>query len=391
MPRKQLDTSAADGKPCAPGEWLEIRHSLPDPKGSIGEPEEACLAMQNPRWAQRPQSSTWGDFGADDQRGRLNLLTPQKVLQGIAEVREGKTFCLSLPLDYPGGNVLNPRRHPPKLRPTERDGKPVMGYPLARHDPSHSDIVCDDVVELTLQYSTQWDSLAHVGQQFDVDGDGRPEMVFYNGYRAGEHIIGPVDYRDGKEVVRGEHVGAQALGVENMATACMQGRAVMIDLEAHFGRARTLVGYDGLMRVLEQDRVVVEEGDFVCLRTGFDEVILAMGRAPDQRLHNSCAALDGRDARLQQWVTDSGLVALISDNYAVESLPSQPCDHDPCAFLPLHAHCLFKLGVYLGELWYLSELADWLRARKRSRFLLTAPPLRLPGAVGSPATPVATV
>jgi hypothetical protein len=32
-----------------------------------------------------------------------------------------------------------------------------------------------------------------------------------------------------------------------------------------------------------------------------------------------------------------------------------------------------------------------LRDRKRSRFLLTAPPLRLPGAVGSPATPVATV
>ena len=64
---------------------------------------------------------------------------------------------------------------------------------------------------------------------------------------------------------------------------------------------------------------------------------------------------------------------------------------DHCAALPLHAHCLFRLGVYLGEIWYLSELADWLRAHQRNRFLLTAPPLRLPGAVGSPATPVATV
>lgn len=54
-------------------------------------------------------------------------------------------------------------------------------------------------------------------------------------------------------------------------------------------------------------------------------------------------------------------------------------------------HCLFKLGVHLGELWYLHELATWLRAKGRNRFLLTAPPLRLPGAVGSPATPVATV
>jgi hypothetical protein len=59
--------------------------------------------------------------------------------------------------------------------------------------------------------------------------------------------------------------------------------------------------------------------------------------------------------------------------------------------LPLHAHCLFKLGVYLGEIWHLSDLADWLRANGRSRFLLTAPPLRLPGAVGSPANAIATV
>ncbi|MFL6573781.1 MAG: cyclase family protein, partial [Burkholderiales bacterium] len=40
---------------------------------------------------------------------------------------------------------------------------------------------------------------------------------------------------------------------------------------------------------------------------------------------------------------------------------------------------------------YLSDLARWLRSHRRSRFLLTAPPLRLPGAVGSPATPVGTV
>jgi kynurenine formamidase len=347
--------------------------------------------MQNARWRQRPPGSTWGDFGPDDQRGRLNLVTPAKVLQGIAEVREGKTFCLSLPLDYPGGNVLNPRRNPPKLKPTMRDGKPNMAYPLSRDDPTALDVICDDVVEMTLQYSTQWDTLAHVGQQFDADGDGKAEMVFYNGYRAGEDVVGPTDYRDGKEIARGEHIGARALGVENMATACVQGRAVMIDLEAHFGRKRRLVSHADLMMVLEKDNVAVEEGDFVCFRTGFADMILAMGRKPDESLHHVCCALDGRDDKLQQWVTDSGAVALISDNYAVESVPSRPCDHDHCATLPLHAHCLFRLGVYLGELWYLSELANWLREHKRSRFLLTAPPLRLPGAVGSPATPVATV
>jgi hypothetical protein len=82
---------------------------------------------------------------------------------------------------------------------------------------------------------------------------------------------------------------------------------------------------------------------------------------------------------------------LISDNFAVESMPARPCMDDVCATLPLHEHCLFKLGCYLGEMFYLTELADWLRANHRSRFLFTGPPLRLPGAVGSPATPVATV
>ena len=202
-----------------------------------------------------------------------------------------------------------------------------MTYPLSREDPRYVDVVCDDMVLLTLQYSTQWDSLAHVGQQFDADGDGKPEMVFYNGYRAGEHIVGPVDYRDGGEVATGPHVGARALGVENMAVSCMQGRAVMIDFHAHYGRERKSVGYEDLMCVLARDKVTVEQGDFVCLRTGFDQVLLEFDRKPDDSVNNICAVLDGRDARLQQWVTDTGLVALISDNYAVvEVMPASPCE-----------------------------------------------------------------
>jgi hypothetical protein len=151
------------------------------------------------------------------------------------------------------------------------------------------------------------------------------------------------------------------------------------------------VGYDDLMRVMAADGIAVEAGDFVLLRAGFDEVILEGGRNPDKEtLETACTGLDGGDPRLQQWITESGLVALISDNYAVEVL-NMPLRPGQCAALPLHQHCLFKIGVNLGELWRLSELADWLRANNRSRFLLTAPPLRLPGAVGSPVTPVATV
>src|SRR5207237_10034948 len=163
---------------------------------------------------------------------------------------------------------------PPKLSPTEANCRPNMLYPLGRDDPKLLDVTCDDQVRLTLQYSTQWDSLAHVGQLFDADGDGVPEIVFYNGYRAGEHIAGPVDYRGGGAIERGEHVGALALGIENMAARGVQGRGVMIDLEHHFGRSEKFVSYDELMRIMEADKVEIEEGDLVCFRTGHVRVIL---------------------------------------------------------------------------------------------------------------------
>lgn len=343
----------------------------------------------NARWKQRPPGSNWGDFGPDDENGRLNLITPAKVLEGLAEVKEGRTFCLSLPLDYPGGNSLNPRRYPPRLFATRRGDDPNYNYRLSNEDAQLTDVVSDDAVLLHCQYSTQWDSFAHFGGMWDAEGNGVPEPMYYNGWRAVTDVKGPSD----RETFEGVH--ANRLGIEKMAERCVQGRAVLIDLHAHFGDARRHVGHDDLMRVCEADRVVVESGDMVCIHTGFTRLLLSMNRMPDAtRMHSSCAVLDGSDERLRQWISDSGVSALIADNFAVEVFPPPGVQdaHDHAhTSMPLHEHCLFKLGIHLGEYFYLADLAAYLRANKRSRFLLTAPPLRLPGAVGSPATPVATV
>lgn len=339
----------------------------------------------NPRWRQRPAGSNWGDWGCDDQLGRLNLLTPQKIREGVAEVRQGIPFCLSLPLDLPGGNALNERRHPPQLRPTWRNGKPNLNYVMAVDEPNSTDVLSDDCVTLHTQYSTQWDSLAHVGGLFDTECSGSAQPMYYNGYRAGSDVF------PGGYAVDDSGRRVSALGIEHMARTGVQGRGVMIDLRHHFGEKRISVGYDALMRVVDADRVHVETGDMVCVHTGFAEVILRMQGRPDREvLQGSCAVLDGRDARLLQWITDCGLSVIASDNFAVEAYPAAHA-HGPCSGLPLHELCIFKLGIHLGELWYLTPLAAWLRQNSRSRFLLTAPPLALPGAIGSPVTPVATV
>lgn len=347
----------------------------------------------SPRWIRRPAGSTWGDFGPDDALGRLNLLTPAKVRQGMAEVREGLTFALSLPLTLPGGTALNPNRLPPVVRPNRRQGRVNYNCRMDELNAGATDVLSDDLAVLHLQYSTQWDSLAHVGSLFDADGDGVPEPVYYNGFRAGTDIVGPISPEDaGFETLHGASTSsAGPLGIDGMARAGVQGRGVMIDLRAHLGDERVLVDFALLEEVMAADHVTVEQGDIVCLHTGWGEQVLAMDGHPDPEvLHGSGAVLDGRDPDLLQWITDSGLAALAADNYAVEAFPAAPAD-PPCALLPLHEHCLFKLGVHLGELWRLTPLAEHLRARGRTRFLLTAPPLHLPGAAASPVTPIGTV
>ena len=346
--------------------------------------------MQNQRWIIRPEGSNWGEFGPDDQLGRLNLITPERRKAAAQEVREGLAFCLSLPLDCPRVQV-NPRRFPPQMAFSMRGDDPVMNYPYGEVFPGMKEAVCDDRVTLSLQYSTQWDALCHMGYQFDAAGGGTAEITYYNGYFAHQHVRGPVDYLHGRAPQMAPY-GARALGIERMAETALQGRGVMIDLFAHVGLAAAPVGYDRLMAILEEDQVAVEPGDILCFRTGFDRALLrqyADASAPFDP--HACAGLDGFDDRLLRWIADCGASALVSDNEAVEIMPDFKRQTAEGIRVPLHHHCLFKLGIPLGELFLLSDLADWLRAHGRSRFLFTAPPLRLPGAVGSPVTGVGTV
>jgi kynurenine formamidase len=346
------------------------------------------------RWAQRPPGSTWGDWGDDDELGRINLLTSEKVLQGVREVQAGLSFCLSLPLDFPGGSSLNQRRYPPVVRPTEDlRYNPDTFYNVVAKDsihPSYIDVWSDDMVTLWLQYSTQWDALVHQGALFDADGDGVPEAVYYNGFKPGEDIIGPQP--DAKGDGSGSVSFARHLGLEHMAAHGVQGRGVLIDIAHHLGNTPEWrpVGMRTLREIMAADQVVIEPGDMVLLHTGFATQVLAWDRNPDaSKIQAMYPYLDGEDDDVLEWIAGSQMSALIADNYAVEGWPAP--SREPHTLIPVHHLCLFKLGIPLGELWYLHDLATWLRANDRNRFLLTAPPLRLPGVAGSPLTPVATV
>lgn len=331
------------------------------------------------RWSVRPDGSTWGDFGPDDQQGRLNLITEERRLAAVGEVQVGRAFSLSLPLDAPMGGIHPPFRQPPQLVETAGHSTPFADlYGIA----GAIDIGSDDTVTLNTQYSTQWDALSHVGAFFDAAGTGRAEARYYNGFGAGTDIVGRRD---------NQPAAARRLGVEQLASTGLQGRGVLIDLYAPFGTTKVAVDLATLEEVMRDTGVSVETGDIVCFHTGFSAAVLATGDDAERAaLRGSFAELDGHDPDLLEWITATGIAAMAADNIGIEGLaPGRVVPGGP--ILPLHHHCLFKLGLPLGELWYLSELAQWLRQARRSRFLLTAPPLHLTGAVASPVTPVATV
>ncbi|WBL19482.1 cyclase family protein [Citricoccus sp. NR2] len=326
----------------------------------------------------------------------MNLLTEQKICEGFDEVREYRAFSLGLPLTLPGGNELNANRLPPVHRPNLRAGQPNSNCEIGQITPGATDVLNDDLVVLHPQYSTQWDALVHAGSLFDADGDGVPEAVYYNGYRAHNDVIGEDSPQDcGVDTTSGQPLRSTAdygpLGIQSLAEKPVQGRAVMIDLAAHFGTDHRVIGWSELSQVIEADGVDVRAGDIVLIHTGFAENLVRMNGSPTaEGLHQFGAVLDGRDVKLLDWITRSEVAAIAADNNAVELYPARQAE-PPFAVLPLHEHCLFKLGVPLAELWYLTELADHLRSVGRTACLITAPPLNLPGAAGSPLNPIATV
>ena len=123
-------------------------------------------AQADLRW--RGENATlYAKFGADDQRGRMNLVTREKVLQGVAEVKEGISFCLSLPLDFPGGTALNQRRHPPVVAPTEdMDGNAATFYNV--HMSEMKDFGDPKYVDVAV---LRWQ--AQSGEQAKLEGDDR--------------------------------------------------------------------------------------------------------------------------------------------------------------------------------------------------------------------------
>ncbi|WP_440710262.1 cyclase family protein [Herbiconiux sp. YIM B11900] len=311
-----------------------------------------------------PPGSSWDVFGRDDQLGTINFLTPDRVAAAAHLVRTGRRFGLDHPVTafepYPTGT-----RHP-----------------LAHHVFANNEWHRDDWVDsFYLQSSSQIDALRHIGH---------PQHGFYNGLTAEQN--GP---------------GSTHLGVHTWAAAGIAGRGVLLDLPRYFARlgrpydATETIVVDARMLddIAESQGVSWRPGDMLLLRTGWAEQYLA--KTPEQRLATPWRRSPGLAQReeILRWLWDHQIALVAADNLAVEADPVIDSDFRTPGETPpekgvdhsgmLHRPLIALLGMALGELWKLDDLAADCAADGVYEFLLTCKPLNLIGGVGSPPNAIA--
>jgi len=300
----------------------------------------------------------WGRWGAADEIGTLNHIQPEDVAAAARLVQKGRVMSLALPFDsrgpqggksnYPALGRFNP------IHVMTRTGTDAYAGVL-----DHRKIrASDDILILPLQCGTQWDGLGH---------------IFY-----GDHMWNGYDCRTVTSA------GAQKCGIEQTRER-MAGRGVLLDVARTLGMEHLPDGFaitnDMLEAAERRCNVTVRRGDFLLIRTGQMEAKMAA---------QNWDGYSGGDApglafETLDWLQARQVAAVASDTWGVEVRPNESDE----ATQPWHWIAIPIMGLTLGEIFFLAELAHDCAEDGRYEFMFVAPALPITGAVGSPINPLA--
>lgn len=314
-----------------------------------------------------PPGSSWGLFGPDDQLGTLNFLVFNDLTAAAGEVRQGRAFSLDL-----ASTVISD-----SLAPTR---SPVQHH-IFQRTPHHRDEWLDNFYT---QYGSQLDGLRHIGH---------PDHGFYNG-------ADPTRFVPGDEL----------LSIHHLAALPITGRAVLLDVDRHLAERGRPVQHHSSRAITAQDLrdtcasqdLEVRPGDIVLIRFGwltwYREHAAPKVRAglSEELVHPGLE----QSHEVLEWLWDHRISLVAGDNFALERWPAAADSpfytraerdqgiRDPHSGI-MHRALIGLLGLPIGELWNLDELAAACAADRRWSFLLTVAPLPVVGAVGSPANAIA--
>lgn len=286
----------------------------------------------------------WDVWAADDRLGTMNHVTDETALQSLATAQTGRRVSLSLPLDF--------------LEP------PLYGRLPLEHRifDRNRNMVEDELVHLDPQASSQWDSLRHMRAR---------EHGHYGG-------LGPADDQ------------VPALGINALVRHGLVLRAVLVDMPAYWEQIGQLVDSlsdhaitaDDLRAAARSQGESWRTGDLLLVRTGWLAAYRMHGIRADDRAMPPSAGLRA-DEEMARFLWDERFCAVAADNPAVEVLPGDS------AIGTLHRRLIPALGMPLGELWDLDELAGHCAREHRYAVCVVSVPLNVAGGVASPANAVA--
>jgi kynurenine formamidase len=281
-------------------------------------------------------SPVWGRWGVDDQRGALNLITPESILRAASTIRVGEVVGLGVEI-VPGSG--------PRFK-----GRAPMQHFMSRHGGDYAAGLkekgfgfADDYIIMATGATTHIDALAHVWR------DG----LMWNGISANT-----VTSR-----------GASKCGIQTVGPIVT--RALFVDLDDG-SDAERMIHVDELRAAVQRTGIIPEPGDSLLVRTGWL-----------RRWRDGSASEDewsGLAPDCAEWIGEQDFVLVGADNLAVEFGPSP----DPMDAAPLHVELIRNRGIFLLELLDLERVAEF----DRSAFMLTVAPMPLVGGVGSPVNPV---
>ena len=292
----------------------------------------------------------WGRWGADDQRGALNLLTPERIAAAATLVQDGVTV--------PCGRRL-------ATEPAVDNPTPALHHMIHAGDFAAAG---GGAGEQAFQWAADFvgvafhgNSVSHIDALSHVFVDGR----MYNGASAAE--------------VTSE--GARRSSIE-VAERGIVGRGVLLDIPRRRGVDWLEPGEAITGDELDATGVDVRPGDIVLVHTGRDRRRDALG--PWNTYADGLAGLDPECAR---WLHAKDPSVLGSDGVS-DVMPSRG---EPGWPVPIHMCALVGMGIHLLDNLRLDLLADACAQRGRWEFLFVVAPLQIGGGTGSPVNPLAVL
>jgi len=292
-----------------------------------------------------------GDFwpsrwGADDQAGASNWITPEKVMEAVNLIETGEIYELGQ--QYTHEMPLFGNRTYSLTIPGAPTGGPFPGG-LIYHD--------EFIVGELGQVGTQFDGLGHVG--YIHNGVER----FYNGLTEDEIMGG---------------YGLQQLGVEQIKPIFAKG--ILIDIASYKGEmldAGTVVTMDDVNGALEAQGMSeddITDGDVVLFHYGWGD----LWGVDDDRYN---AGAPGIGMEVAKWLSGQNITLVGADTWPVEVVPSE----DPNDAFAVHKHLLTESGILIHENLNLGTLAD--DEVYKFAYIFVRVPFK--GGTGSPGSPIA--